>query len=127
MTRHNVFFAIAVLISIALAPAPAAAQQQIVPPLPILINSPIVINNSAGDQTDPHVSKDLVSYTDVADNRVHYYNFSTAVDCVIPPGTSIGPDPLSDVTGKGVCFSRQEPKLIRDRFLRHYDVNTNGS
>jgi hypothetical protein len=90
-----------------------AFAQQVVPPAPIQVSSlpgtsTVVINASAGDQTDPHISKDLAAYTDAADNRIHYYRFSTAADAAIPPGTAVGPDSLSDVSGNHVCFSRQE-------------------
>jgi hypothetical protein len=109
MNRHNVFFAIAILIYLAATVTSAAGQQQVTPPSPIIINSPIVtINGSSGDQTLPHVSKDVAAYTDVADGRIHHYRFSTGVDSVIPDGTAVGPDTLSDVTGNHVCFSRQE-------------------
>src|SRR5437762_14086148 len=98
MNRHNVFFAIAILAYLSVIVAPAAAQQQVVPPSPIILSTPIVtINNSPGDQTLPHVSNDLAAYTDVADARIHYYRFSTGVDSVIPAGTAVGPDTLSEV------------------------------
>lgn len=70
MNRSNVFFAIAILSWMAATVGPAAAQQQVTPPSPIIVNTPIVtINNSAGDQTQPRISKDLAVYTDVADIR----------------------------------------------------------
>jgi hypothetical protein len=109
VNRHKVFFAIAILACLAASPATASAQQQVTPPSPIIVNSPIVIiNNSLGDQTLPHVSEDLAAYTDVADGRIHYYRFSTGVDSAIPAGTAVGPDTLSDVNGNHICFSRQE-------------------
>ena len=58
---------------------------QITLPAPIQVNSPIItINGSPGDQTDPHVDKDLASYTDVPSNQVRYYRFSTGADLAIP-------------------------------------------
>ena len=90
-----------------LGPSRAAGQQQVTPPAPILVSSPIItINNSPGNQTDPHVSKDLAAYTDLADGHIHYYRFSTGVDAVIPsqPGNQ---DTLSGVGGNRICFSRQ--------------------
>lgn len=68
----------------------------------------VTINNSAGDQTLPHVSGNLAAYTDVADNRIHYYDFTSAMDAFIPPGDSVS-DTLSDVAGTRVSFTRQEP------------------
>jgi hypothetical protein len=88
---------------------PAAAQTTVLTPHigPPLTVTPVTINNSGGDQTDPHVSGDLVSYTDAATSAVRYYRFSTGVDAAIPPGASIV-DILSDVSGNLVAFSRIE-------------------
>jgi hypothetical protein len=67
---------------------------------------PVTINASAGDQFDPHVSGDLVSYT--LDDRVRYYDFFTGNDAAVPSpvGTT---DLLSDVSGSRIAFSRIEP------------------
>jgi hypothetical protein len=108
MNRHNVFFAIAFLIWLAATVAPSAAQQRVTPPSPIIINTPIVtINNSAGNQTDPHVGKDLASYSDLAERSIHYYRFSTAVDVVIPLDAQSFSETLSSVSGDRICFARQ--------------------
>jgi hypothetical protein len=89
---------------------PAAAQTIVLTPLigPQLTVTPVAIDNSSGDQTDPHVDGDLVSYTDTATSAMRYYRFSTGVDAAIPPGTSIV-DILSDVSGNLIAFSRIEP------------------
>src|SRR5258708_37792702 len=109
MNRYKVFFGIAFLIWLAATVAPSAAQQQVTPPSPIIINTPIVtINNSAGDQTDPHVDKDFASYTDTVAGQIRYYKFSTGVDAAIPSGPTFI-DILSDVSGGRVAFSRIEP------------------
>jgi hypothetical protein len=105
MNRHTMYLAIAVLLMLTMTVVPA--QSQITPPPPIVVNTPIVtINNSPGDQTDPHVDKDLASYTDFADNSIHYYRFSTNVDTAIPHGAGEA-DTLSDVSGGRICFTRQ--------------------
>jgi hypothetical protein len=111
--------AIAICVATAL---PAAAQQQIIPPPPILVSTPIVtINNAAGDQTLPHVSKDLAAYTNIADNHIHYYRFSTGVDAAIPGGDSVS-DTLSDVNGNRICFTREEPSGAFE--IAVFDVET---
>ena len=71
----------------------------------------VTINNSPGQQNDPHVSGDLVSYTDSSGfPQIRYYNFAdgkdTAIDNVLPDGT-YGVDVLSDVSGHNVVFTRQ--------------------
>jgi Tol biopolymer transport system component len=86
-----------------------AILAQVTPPAPIQVNSPIItINSSPGDQTDPHVDKDLVSYTDAATNQIRYYRFSTGVDLAIPQDQTTLFDVLSDVNGGRIAFSRVE-------------------
>jgi hypothetical protein len=75
---------------------------------PVVGGTTVTINNSPGDQTLPHVSGDIAAYTDVADNRIHYYDFNSAMDSFIPPGDSVS-DTLSDVSGSRVSFTREEP------------------
>src|SRR4051812_22743149 len=109
MNRRHVLFAIAVLVLLNTTVSPISAQQQVVPPSPIMVNSPIVtINSGPGDQTQPHVSNDLAAYTDVADAQIHYFRFSTSTDFIIPAGTSVS-DTLSDVDGNRICFTTQTP------------------
>jgi hypothetical protein len=88
---------------------PALGQQQVVPPPAIPVTAPVVtLNNSPGDQTDPHVSGDLASYTDGADSTLHYYRFSTGLDTAIPVGAPGGIDALSGISGSRICFTRIE-------------------
>ena len=82
---------------------------QITLPAPIQVNSPIItINGSPGDQTDPHVDKDLASYTDAPSNQVRYYRFSTGADLAIPQDATTLFDVLSDANGGRIAFSRVE-------------------
>jgi hypothetical protein len=82
-------------------PLTAAA---VVPVLgPPLVQTPIVINKSAGDQFDPHVSGDWAAYTD--DIGIRYYNFVTGDDKPIPMGGAAR-DLLSGVSGSKIVFSR---------------------
>jgi len=106
MNRHTLHFAITVLVMLAAAVVPAPAQ--VTPPPPIVVNSPVItINNSPGDQTDPHVDKDFTAYTDTIVGQIRYYQFSTGVDAAIP-GSDTVIDILSDVNGGRVAFSRIE-------------------
>src|SRR4029450_8502748 len=70
--------------------------------------TPVTINNSAGDQYDPHISGDWVSYT--SDLSIRYFNFATNVDAGIPMGSSRR-DLLSDVSGSKIVFSRVSPAV----------------
>ena len=65
--------------------------------------TPISINSTPGDQSDPHVSGDWAAYTDNV--AIRYYNFATNSDAQIPMGSSAR-DLLSDVSGSKVVFSR---------------------
>ena len=65
--------------------------------------TPVTINNSPGDQFDPHVSGDWAAYTDNV--GIRYYNFATNTDAAIPMGSSAN-DLLSDVSGSKIVFSR---------------------
>jgi hypothetical protein len=69
----------------------------------------VTINNSAGDQTLPHVSGNFAAYTDVADAHIHCFNFGTSTDSIVPPGTSLG-DTLSDVSGLRVASFVKLPR-----------------
>jgi uncharacterized repeat protein (TIGR01451 family) len=77
------------------------------------------INIGPGDKTDPHVSLDLASYTDVNSGTIRYFRFSTGVDSAIP-GTPGYIDTLSDVNQERVVFSRQDPTGKRSVVL--FDV-----
>lgn len=91
-----------------LAALPVAGQQQVVPPAPILVTAPpVTINNSDGDQTDPHISNDLMCYTDIAGSTIRYYRFSTGVDAAVPSGPGVIPI-LCDISGDRIAFSRVE-------------------
>jgi len=86
-----------------------AAAQGIVPIIgtpPTL--TPVTINNSPGDQFDPHVSGDWVVYS--SDLSIRYYNFATNTDAQIPMGSSAR-DLLPDISGSKIVFSRVIPNV----------------
>ena len=69
----------------------------------------VTVNNGTGDQTEPHVSGDLVAYTDkdfVAGSRIHYFDLGTGIDRVVPAGAPGDSDNLSDVGDGRIVFSR---------------------
>src|SRR5258706_15694818 len=87
-------------IALALVPAGAKADVPVVYPPPVLTE--VTINDSAGDQTNPHVSGDWVEYED---GHIRYYNFMTGTDALIPPEGSPS-DLLADISGSRIVFSR---------------------
>ena len=87
----------------------ASAPDSVIPIIgtpPTLIS--VTINNSVGDQFDPHVSGDWAAYTSA--NTIRYYNFVTPADAQIPLGDSAR-DLLSDVSGSRVVFARIVPSV----------------
>src|SRR5262249_21149848 len=78
----------------------------VTPPLNI-----VTVNNSAGHQYNPHVSGDLVAYTDgLSPSSIRYFRFSTGTDTIVPLGNSFT-DGLSDVSAGRITFSR----ILQDR------------
>jgi len=69
-----------------------------------LSGTTVTINNGPGDQTDPHVSGSLVSYTDNSTGlyEVRYHNLDTGEDATIP--TNGGQDLLSGISGTTVAY-----------------------
>jgi Tol biopolymer transport system component len=66
----------------------------------------VTINDSPGDQNDPHVSGDWAAYS--SGLTIRYYNFATHTDAQIPMGASAR-DLLSDISGSKIVFSRIIP------------------
>src|SRR4051812_29972912 len=74
--------------------------------VPILTGTFQTINNGPGNQTNPHVSRNLASYTAIdaitGQSTLHYWDFATGTDSVIP-GNSI--DLLSDISAGRIAFT----------------------
>lgn len=108
MTQPSRIVSLAVFVAaLLLLPSKAAAQNSVTPTVkPTPPGQLIVVNNGPADQTDPHVSGDLVSYSnsDVAHFTVRYFNLATGVDTVIPNNGSF--DFLADVRGSTIAFTR---------------------
>jgi Bacterial Ig-like domain (group 3) len=82
-----------------LSPARAAAAA-----IPTLNGALVTVNNGSGDQTDPHVSGDWVSYTDnsTGNYQVLYHNLATGQDAAVP--TNGGQDLLSGISGSTIVY-----------------------
>jgi hypothetical protein len=89
--------------------------------------SVIPVDNTAGDQLDPHVSGNLAAYTDAADPSqavIRYYDFLSPVSPnAAIPGTPDDIDTLSDVNGGHIAFARYNT-LTGVRACKVYDVAT---
>ena len=72
--------------------------------------STIPVDNTAGDQLDPHVNGNLAAYTDAADPAqaiIRYYDFLSPVspNAAIPAAAD-SIDTLSDVNAGHIAFAR---------------------
>ena len=73
--------------------------------LPTLTGTFLAVNNRAGNQTNPHVDCNLVSYTNddfEGSSTIHYFDFNTNTDQVVP-GNML--DLLSDIAGNRIAFT----------------------
>jgi hypothetical protein len=78
--------------------------------------STTVVDNSAGEQIDPHVSANLAAYTDQATGAgmIRYYDFLTpGASGIIPSGDVWDVDELSDINGSHIAFARQHADSSR--------------
>jgi hypothetical protein len=66
----------------------------------------VVVNNGPADQSDPHVSGNLVTYSnsDGTNFTIHYFDLVTNTDRVVPNSGSF--DFLPDVSGSTIAFTR---------------------
>ena len=85
-----------------LAPAAAGAD----PPPPITpATTTTLIHGGAGNQTDPHISGTLVSYSNITNVRqIRYHDLATGANNAIPNGDH--QDTISDVFGSTIVFRR---------------------
>jgi hypothetical protein len=87
--------------------------------------STAVVDDSAGDQLDPHVSGDLAAYTDAADPAqalIRYHNFLSSVSPNASiPGSADEIDTLSDVNSGHIAFARYNT-VTGIRACKVYDV-----
>jgi hypothetical protein len=66
--------------------------------------TPFTVNDGPGNQTDPHISGGLVSYT--SDLSIRYFNVESNTDAAVPQNGGVR-DTLSNVSGSRIVFSRQ--------------------
>ena len=73
--------------------------------VPMLNGTLTAVNNSFGSQTNPHVNRNRVSYTNddfEGTSLIHFFDFATATDNVVPAN---GFTRLSDVADNRVVFT----------------------
>ena len=77
-------------------------------PIPLLAGMVQAVNAGAGDQTDPRVDCNLVTYVDAPPGafRVRYYDFSSGTDFATP-GNGVDTQPA--IAGKLIAFTEGDP------------------
>ena len=73
--------------------------------VPMLIGSSRVVNNALGNQSDPHIDGNLVSYTDdnlMGTTTVRYFDLTTNTDHLVPGN---GADSQSEVNAGRIAFT----------------------
>jgi hypothetical protein len=84
------------VVAVISSPGVASAVVPVQNPPPLL--TPVLINGTAGDQNDPHVSVDWASYTSTSRSLLPVQRSPAA----IPPGPSAR-DQLANISGSGSC------------------------
>src|ERR1700674_5201418 len=105
--KYKLFVGFLLVLAAGFLPARLAPQSSVTPTVtPTPPGKFIVVNNGPGDQTDPHVSGDLVCYANSDGNTftVHYFNLATGMASTVP-GTPFG-DFQCDVRGSTIAFTR---------------------
>jgi hypothetical protein len=84
----------------------------------------VTVNNGPGEQTDPHVSGSLVSYTDNSTGgyEVRYHNLDKADDAVIP--TNGGQDLLSGISDTTVVYMHS---TANGQSIYRYDIGSGNA
>jgi hypothetical protein len=81
-----------------------------------------VVNNGPGNQSDPHVSGSIVTYTNESQgvSEIRYHDLSTSQDLAIPNGGAY--DFVADISGGTVVFTR----VTTTSSIFTYSVGTQG-
>src|SRR5688572_26337141 len=73
-------------------------------PIPVTGTTELV-HGGPGNQTDPHISGSLVSYSNLTSSReIRYHDLATGLNSAIPQGDH--QDTLSDLSGATIVFRR---------------------
>ena len=111
MTRPITFLWFTGIAVAFLLPSIAGAQNYVTPSVaPTPSGRLIVVNNGPGDQSDPHVSGNLVSYSNASPSvfTVRYYDLNAGTDMGNPQASN-ALDFLSGVSGSTIVFNDVTP------------------
>jgi len=123
MRRHSALTVILAAALLATLPATALGADQ---PTPVPVaGTTELIHGGTGNQTDPHISGSLVSYTNITTSReIRYHDLDTAANSAIPNGGH--QDSLSDVSGTTIVFGRVFSD-VSTRAIMAYDTASPAS
>ena len=111
-----------IVVLVGLGDAHRAAEDQSITPVNAGLAHALIedINISPGDQTDPHISGNLVSYTDFGfgAGTIRYYDLLTGIDSPIPIDDSVN-DTLSSVDGTRHCLFQDTCRPDPNHALRY--------
>jgi len=110
--KRNGVLGLVIMLAAGFICGPAAAQVSVTPTVkPTPIGQLIVVNNGPIDQNDPHISGNLVVYsnTDATNSTIHYFDLASLTDKAIPNSGTNPRDFLSDVRGTTIVFTRMTP------------------
>src|SRR5262249_44709968 len=77
--------------------------------VPMVVGTTRVVNNGPGNQSDPHVQGDLVSYTNddlLGTTSIRYFDLATNTDYLVPGN---GADSESEVNTGLIAFTEATP------------------
>jgi ABC-type oligopeptide transport system substrate-binding subunit len=105
-TRQRLFSLVFLTAVVALSLSPLAAVAQTAPEPIQMTGTPVLVKGGPGNQTDPHISGTLVSYTGAEGtfSEVRYHDLATGSAAAIPNGGHR--DELSEVHGSTIVFRR---------------------
>ena len=85
----------------------------------------IPVSSAPGEQSDPHISGNLITYTNEDANgaEVRYHDLATSTDLAVPNGGNL--DFLSDVSGTRIAFVRFDTQ--GESTIQLFDTVTGGS
>jgi hypothetical protein len=125
-SRSLVTAAFAALLAATSSLAGLSPAQADTPPIGTVSGFLTTVNNGPGDQTDPHVSGDLVSYTDNSAGffQVRYHDLLSGADNLVPSNSSGGQDLLSGVSGSTIVYMHS---TASSQSIYTFDTSSPGS
>lgn len=110
-----------IALSLLALPVLAAAQPTLAPSL---VGTTTVVNDGPGDQSDPHVSGDVVAYTSAVSglSEIRYHDLKAGTDSAVPSNGGLDDSP--DTSGTIVTYTHHGNGAVS---IYTYDLATGGA